>query len=302
VAKGFFTQGAAVLFSAAPTLDVLAELLPEALARKPAAGHWALGGPTLILPLRPEVNGLFAVDVVDRPWPDGMGDPKEDTELFAAWSMGHFGPNTFPGNLERAKRQSWISEAAPALVERHRAFVRVRASYIFGAADDAAVLPPDHDPMDELRKLTAVAGKLLHLPDALLYFNPNGEVICDRETFEASAAVESHAPLDLWSNVRMWNVGDGFFVMDTLGLGQLDFVDHEAVFRRDHVEPRDVARFLRNLSLYSVDQRPTFEDGNTTDGPGGIWRVKSFQESAVAPPRPVLRWALDGEKLPEPLR
>jgi hypothetical protein len=303
--KGFFTQGAAILFRSAPALDSLAELLPEVLAKRPAVERWEMGGPTLILPLNRELNGLWAIDIVDLPWPDHMGDPKNEPMLFGAWSMGHFGPFTFPGNLERARGQSYLSQSAPPLVEQHRAFVRVRASYAFGAGKDDPVIPEGYDPLMEMMQLTTICGRLLEHPDALLYFNPNGEVIGDRETFAATAAFndERDQPcVDLWTNVRMWNAGEGWFVMDTVGLGQLDFADHEAVFHRDGVSPNQVASLLRNLSIYCIRQNPTFADGNTTDGPGGLWRVKSCEESAIAPPRPVLRWSPDGIELPESLR
>jgi hypothetical protein len=302
--KGLFTQGVAVLFAAPPSVDSLAELLPEPSARKPAASEWAMGGPTLVLPLDLEVNGLWAVDVVDRPWPDDMGHPQESPMLFASWTMGHFGPYAFPNGLERACGQSRLSPGAPAAAKRHTAFVRLRSSYIFGAKPEAKVAPPNYDPVAELTQLTGLVGRLLRHPDALCYFNPNGEVLCEPQAFAETAAfnAERQRPhLDLWTNVRMWNAGGGVFVMDSLGLGQLDRVDHEVIFRPAHVEPGEIAAFVRNLSFYSMSQRPVFDNGHTVDGPGGVWRVTVSDKSAVSPPRPVLRWARDGETLPETL-
>jgi hypothetical protein len=304
--KGMFTQGAAVLFTTPPSLDSLASCFQhhQVLAKRPASSEWAMGGPTLLLPLRREVNGLWAVDVVEQLWPDTMGDPQQSPMVFGAWSMGHFGPFAYPGNLERASAQSWISPEVAAVVARHRAFVRIRSSYIFGAGQDAKVVPPDYDPVDELMQLTGIVRELLTHPDALCYFNPNGEVLADRNTFDETAAFngEHQQPhVDLWTNVRMWNAGDGFQLMDTVGLSQLDLDDHEAVFRTEVVSPDEVARFLRNLSMYSVTRRPRFADAHTIDGPGGLWRVRQVKDGAVSPPRPVLRWARDGERLPTAL-
>lgn len=39
-----------------------------------------LGGPALMLPHRPEVNGYVNVDVRHRKWPGHMGDPKTAAE------------------------------------------------------------------------------------------------------------------------------------------------------------------------------------------------------------------------------
>ena len=66
------------------------------------------------------------MDVLESLWPDSMGDPKEDVDLFGAWSMGAFGPLAFPGNLKRAAEQAVAFEGAAAAVSAHRAFVRLR--------------------------------------------------------------------------------------------------------------------------------------------------------------------------------
>jgi hypothetical protein len=303
--KGLYTQGVAVLFAVPPSLESLQDLLPKPTQRKPAAEDWALGGPTLVMPVQPEGNGLWLVDLVDRVWPDEMGDPKQSPMLFAGWSMGHFGPAAYPGALERARGQSRLSPGAAAAAKRHTAFVRLRSTYVAGAQPQDKVVPPDYDPIAELMQLTDLVGCLLRHPDALAYFNPNGEVLCEPRVYAQTVAAnaERQRPhLDLWTNVRMWNAGDGVFIMDSVGMSQVDVDDHEAIFRPDDVEPGEMAAFLRNLSFYSMTQRPVFETGNTTDGPGGLWRVKLCEESAVSPPRRMLRWARDGERLPEALQ
>jgi hypothetical protein len=139
--KGFFTQGAAVLFSRPIALREIEPLLRAFRVVKLTDEATApdLSGPSLTLGFRPEVNGYVSVDVQDHPWPDHMGDVKTETGLFAAWTMGHFGPFAFPGNLQRAAEQSWSWSEASSLPGRHRAFVRIRSSYVFGARDDALV-------------------------------------------------------------------------------------------------------------------------------------------------------------------
>jgi len=102
--KGFFTQSACVLLSNATSLDAIVPLLSEFVIAKRVdqISDPNLGGPALILAFRPEVNGYVSVDVRNWRWPDHMGDPKTEGMLFAAWTMGHYGPYTFPGNLRRA--------------------------------------------------------------------------------------------------------------------------------------------------------------------------------------------------------
>ena len=90
MAKGFFTQGAAVLLSRAATLDEVEALLRafHVAKRDEKGGDKDLWGPSLVLPFRPDVNGYVAVDLQSRPWPDHMGDPKKEIDLFGAWSTG----------------------------------------------------------------------------------------------------------------------------------------------------------------------------------------------------------------------
>ena len=74
--KGFFTQSACVLLSQATSLDAIASLLSEFSIAKRVEQNTDpnLGGPALILPFRPQVNGYVNVDLRNRKWPDHMGD------------------------------------------------------------------------------------------------------------------------------------------------------------------------------------------------------------------------------------
>jgi hypothetical protein len=97
MAKGFWTQGIAILLDSAVSLDEIEPLLGDfEIVRRVATGDsWEMGGDSLLIAFRPEVNGFVALDVVNRPWPDTMGDPENEITLFGAWSMGYFGPLTF---------------------------------------------------------------------------------------------------------------------------------------------------------------------------------------------------------------
>src|SRR5687767_10633721 len=147
--KGMYSQGVMVLTDGPLANELIAQALaPFEVVRhlppKTPAG-WMGGHAMWIIAMRREVNGFVLVEMIDAPWPDDMGDPKAPggfTEpmggaaLFASWSMGIMGPHTYPGNLARARQfaemmgQDFVAEAAAS----HRAFVRIRSSYVLGAA------------------------------------------------------------------------------------------------------------------------------------------------------------------------
>ncbi len=297
--KGFFTQAVAVLLRQTVTLADIREFLSGFQIAKEVwdTGDSEFGGPCFVVEYRPSVNGYVSVDVVDRQWPDHMGDPKKEPMLFAAWSMGHYGPFALPNGLKRAIEQSWGWEGAAQAVAGHNAFVRLRLSYVFGAGGDDPVMPKDCDPVDELRFLTKMVQALLAHPAAICYFNPSGELLMTREMLEGP--VRYYAEKDLpavnaWCNVRLFNLGDSdpkWILMDSVGNWQLDFADMEAAFPSGAFAPEDVGQFIRDFSLYLAEKGMVVKDGDTTDGPGGIrWQARSFDRGLSDPPRQVLRW------------
>jgi hypothetical protein len=312
---GLFTQSTMVLFERAPRLDAVRDALGKArhevVRETEKTGDGWLGGfPGLLIAHRPEVNGYVAVDVVDRRWPDGMGDPAGEADLFGCWTMGGFGPLVFPGNLARAAQQCvTCAVAAQRAADGHGAFVRMRVSYVLGAGGDAPVLPADHDPRGELDRLTAAAGALLALPGALALFNPNGEVLLDAPSVRESLSWAEKGgipPLDVWTHVRMFKVpgehgSPEWLLMDTVGLGQLMLDDLEVWVPPRGPDANAVAGFLRNVSLYLLTRGPLIEDRDTVDGPGGTWMCRHEENSVTAPPRPTLRWTLRGAPTPPPL-
>jgi hypothetical protein len=304
MAKGFFTQAACILLSRPATLDELEALLGDFRIAKRIEGaeNDDMGGPSFTIEFLPKVNGYLSVDVQNRRWPDHMGDAKSETTLFGAWSMGHFGPFAFPGGLERAAQQSWSWPDAKAVPDQHRAFIRVRSSYIFGARDEDPVLPQGYDPLGELVFVTRVSRALLRHAAALAYFNPNGETLRN-EAGVAEALDDERAdappPLEIWTNVRLFNPGNGWLLMDTVGNAQLDRPDCEACFPREDYEPGEVDNFLRNVSLYLIQQGEVIDDGDTVDGPRAErWRARRLEKSLWTPPRPTLRFFPDGAQLP----
>jgi hypothetical protein len=309
---GFWTQGVMVLSEAA----VAHKAIEKALAQykfqyRPAESkpNWCRGYPSWLVQMRKEVNGNVLVDVVDAPWPDHMGDNEKEMELFTAWSMGFMGPHTWPGALERARHyaratgQDFVAEAA----ECHRAFVRVRSSYILGAKDKDQIIPEDYDPVAELEFVNDIALAVAESEGALCYFNPGGETLHTAASARQLLAEHKAAgfiPVPLWSGQRLVEVEDapGWALADTIGMEQVDAPDHEACFPKDEYDINEVMEMLRNSSIYTMQNGPVVKDGETTDGPGGLWRAIEIEESMLPTPREVLRWYPDGHKLPAALR
>jgi hypothetical protein len=307
--KGYFTQCAVILAASAPSIQGISTALgafpQRGVVTSPASG-WMGGAEQLHVDFRTEANGAVLVDVLPSPWPDGMGNPESEPELFGAWGMGFMGPFTFPGGLTRAVQQSWGWDQAAEVVSRHQAFIRIRTTYVVGARDSDPVLPPQYEPLPELTLMTQLAQALLRLPEALCYFNPSGETLHTAATLgETLAFHEAHGlpPLDVWSNVRLFNAGDGWKVMDTVGMDQLDVVNQEAVFT-ERYDPTEVANLLRKICFYLMQKGPVIRPKDTMDGPGGVrWQAFPFEKQVVEPPRPVLRWfPLDGTQAPAGVR
>jgi hypothetical protein len=309
--KGFYTQCLAILLRKAVPLRAIEESLQDfsVVNRVEDSADWTISGPSVVVAYRPDVNGYVAVDATDHRWPDHMGDPKADLEVFGAWSMGQFGPGTWPGGLERACQHSWGWPDGRSVPLQHQAFIRIRSSYVFGGDKDAPVMPSDYNALQELEFVTRIAAALVRLPEVLCFFNPNGE--CVRSASQFLDALNQHTsaeqmPLDVWSNVRFFRFEDTkpeWALMDTVGMSQLDAPDHEACFPLDAYNPSEVDNFLRNVSVYVVEHGPVIRDGDTVDGPANAkWQGSNIEEGCIAPLRKVIRWfPLDGRKVPAEL-
>ena len=299
MAKGLYTQGACLLTNGQIRLDDIRSALQshriEIVRETPPSENWGFGGPGVILPFLPEVNGYSVVDVVDHPWPDLMGDPKTDVSTFGAWSMGCFGPLTFPGGLARARQHAWAWEAGRTVPEGHSGFVRIRTSYVFGTEDNAPVMPQHYDPLAELTFVNRVVLALFNVPGVICYFNPNGEVLSDYTRFQEiwkSCGQQEKIPLSLWVNIRFFNLNKELGFMDTVGNGQLEVGDVEAIYPSAKYQPGVIDYYLRNVTHYLLDQRPKLKSGEAIDGPGErdlSWTIEVLDEGTITPPRKAVR-------------
>ncbi len=313
MAKGLFTQGMCVLLREPVSIATLEKRLScfEQVGRHESIDDDA-APQTLVIRYREEVGGHLLVTPSTGAWPDDMGDPDESPERFVAWSLGQFGPLAFPGCLERASDQAWGWEGAAEAVRTHTAHIRVLISYVLGVEEtddedeDLPLVPEDYDPIHEMQFITRAITEILQLPEAICYFNPGGEVLRDETGLRQGlnyAWNHELPPLDMWMNVRLFKADETWALMDTVGNGQLDLPDLEAVYLAEQYDPAEVERFLRNASLYMLTSDELVEDGDTADGPGEkTWEAIECDEALSDPPRPTLRWiAQDGPQPPDEL-
>lgn len=292
-----FTQCAAVLFDAPPSLEEVERALaawPVAGAQKPAEGDdgWIASGPGFLVELRK--GGAVIVDVVDRPWPDDPRAALEKPALAAAWRAGQLGIASAPGALARARQQCWAWADGPDAAARHRAFVRMRK--VVPLKDESGSLPKDHDPVHELATLTEMAAPLLRLPGASALFFPGGEALRSREQVEEvlQRKVGVGPPsLDLWVNLRALGLGEEgatkWALVDTIGMRQLRLPDHEAIFADGQEEPDAVAQMLTNACLHTAAGKGIAPGSTMDDARGRRWKA-SQATGLLSPERPVIRW------------
>jgi hypothetical protein len=315
MAKGLFTQGMCVLLRQPVTVDeVLSQLSGFTLSARHDAIDDVDSNETLVFEFQEEAGGHLLVTPSSGEWPDDLGDPDETPERFVAWSLGQFGPLAFPGCLERSIDQSWGWEEGSEMAPLHTAHIRLLISYVLGSEeseeddddDELPLVPEDYDPIRELEFITKAVAALLELPGAICYFNPGGEVLRDSDGLRRGlnhAWNQEMPPLDMWTNVRLFRTSDQWSLMDTVGNGQFDLPDLEAVFSSKKYEPSEVESFLRSASLYMVTSNEEVEEGDTADGPGDCsWMAMECHDALSDPPRETVRWIpQDGTTPPDEL-
>jgi len=296
--KGLYSQTFCLLTNGEMVISEIRSALIDGgfdvVKNKVASPTAWISGPSVVVSYSPEINGYAFVDVVNHAWPDAMGNPKTDFEIFGAWGLGQFGPFTYPGGLLRATQNCWSSPGAAAAAQSHSGFVRIRLGYSAGLPTSPC-LPKGCDPLHELNYLSNLTETLLSKTNAICYFNPNGEVLAERGEFIQilnESKQQQKIPLPLWTNVRLYRVDEEFMLMDSVGNGQLDVSDVEAIFPISRYQPNEVGYYLRNLTHYSLEIRRRMKVEGPIDGPGESnlsWMAELRDSGVVQPPRKVTR-------------
>jgi len=319
MAKGLFTQGMCVLLREPMSMSEVEKRLSMFT---PTARQESLedddAPETLVMEYRPEVDGHLLVTPSSARWPDDMGEPDENPEAFVAWSLGQFGPLTYPGCLGRGLAQSDLQDSVREDALNHTAHVRVLISYIVGADDDddsdddLPLMPEGYNAIDELQTVIRAVTALLESPQAICYFNPGGELIMDDSQLRRvlnKAWNEDQPPLKAWVQTRRLQESNGigsdrWHIIDSVGHGQLDIPDLEAVYVGDDYPEEQVEQFLEVITqelMADEGQEELFIEGEVREGPGDSnWRSFACGDALNAPPRPTIRWVPEDEhEVPE---
>ena len=216
-----FTQSLYVLTDRLVALDEVARALVDvpALGRQssPAGEHWAHGSDAWVAGTRHHDRGRIVIDVVHRPFPDDL-DTTNDRRLYAAWSMGQFGPMVRPGCLQRAL--SRISGPISAEIAQHLGFIRLR--YAYAVEGEKSGLPRDRDAPGELMALSHLAYFISEFQGALALFDPNGEKLTEPRSVRQEMDIARMMDESAWS---LWTsqaevAGTHGSGMRTMGVGQ----------------------------------------------------------------------------------
>ncbi len=157
-------------------------------------------------------------------------------------------------------------------VARHRAHVRL--------------LGGEGAEREQLLRLRESALPWLERPEAIAVFT--GRAV----TLAAEAVVRLRRPVpavELWVAVRRFHLADaaGCF-LDTLGMAEFGLPDLEC-YAGEAAE--DTAAWLRNLSLYLVQEGAPIRSGDTLDGPDEQAWCAEEDRATVDPARRVIRFA-----------
>ncbi|MES1182913.1 MAG: hypothetical protein ABUL60_03810, partial [Myxococcales bacterium] len=149
-------QTAVVLFGRLVSLESIASALAANFpvaerSAGPDEAYWQSGEGTLEVTSSANHSGGVAAQLFHRRWPDDMGDPDLDPELFDAWSRHDFGLLTFPYGLARAAAQPQAPNP------EHVAFVKLSWSSTLPEGETAPSEPDDRRVLSELSELSRVA-------------------------------------------------------------------------------------------------------------------------------------------------
>ncbi len=302
-----YTQCIALFVDRRVSINDIAKKLSDfqVVESNPVAKDWLHCGPSITIQFPAVSEGFVVIDTIDQTWPDGDDDSNPALELSHAWETNQFGLHSRPGSLARTREQLELLDEKSDSFEETVSCIRIRLAYRIEASQPDDLLSQDIDVQSEVSFLTSVAIALASLEGVIAFFNPSGEVLVDRATFEDNVRVclDNDVPLIfLWTNVRLFRIDDSWAMMDTVGNGQFDLPDLEACFDFEQHESVRVSDFLWTVSLL-INENPEMEHAEAIeDDEGLLWHLRPFDESLCDPQRFILRLIpQDGIEVPPQL-
>lgn len=122
---------------------------------------------------------------------------------------------------------------------------------------------------------------------SVIYFR-NSEKFIKPEDFLEACDKEQGDFLHGAMNIRLFNIGDGEVLMDTLGLHAFGLADFECRFTRKY-DPGEIAGVLTNIAYYVFETGDLIRSNSTIQGIGKnpIWKTR-YEESKAEPKRLVV--------------
>jgi Domain of unknown function (DUF4261) len=242
------------------------------------------------LPIVPECSILtrqddtaIIVDLFNHQWHDTSGKDQGANSPNYAWDQAHEQLLAPPWSLKRAVQQYRGSDDAAIAAANHSAYTLLRVPY-----------QPAGNTLDAFERLMAVVERMLAHPQAVCYFNPSGEVLSGRARVASileRVQAQKLPPLELLVNARMFDIGAGWAMADSVGLEQFDLPDQEVLFSQEAMQSVDAIAFVKNLAMHFIQNHPEVCSGDTAGGPGeSVWEAVVLGQGSLPPHRKVVRW------------
>src|SRR5260370_9343702 len=186
--KGYLTQSACVLLEYTLTSDQIEQAIKDhnfSLTKYDRGTDLlTLASASVVIDVASHLNAQSSVmiDIMSGPWPDRIPDKDQDSVQFLSWHAGAFGPYAYPGCLERALQECRTWATTSKEVQRHTAWIRLRAWHADTTRKDDSSIPENYHAIEELAFITRLLLALDKLPGVIGYFFPGGEALCSRET------------------------------------------------------------------------------------------------------------------------
>lgn len=180
-------------------------------------------------------------------------------------------------DLQKAFPQSWHWSEAKGVMEK--------CNFEINLTDFMSKNLPHQARLDYFQKFLCAVVKATE--PTVIYFRNSEKFIKPHEFLEACDKEQGdflHGAM----NIRLFNIGDGEVLMDTLGLHAFGIADFECRFSRKY-DLGEIAGVLTNIAYYVFETGDLVRSNTTIQGVGKnpIWKTR-YEESKAEPKRLVV--------------